>query len=165
MLNEIQDSINGEYCWNGRGWHLYSGDLNSNPLKYGNLWNPGFLRGSFQMVQFSNVFWQNGRRLSSVQMARLTDFRSHSKSGPFATQPLFDHLKSRLVLISDAHCIILHWKKVSSAYQVYFHYFDHNRVIEWQIQQTFCKCKILEKINGTDNNKSIFWTYFFGCQN
>ena len=30
-------------------------------------------------------------------MVGLTDFRSHSKSGPFATKPLFDHLKSRLV--------------------------------------------------------------------
>ena len=39
-------------------------------------------------------------------MARLLDFRSHSKSGPFANQPLFDHSKSRLVQISDPHCIV-----------------------------------------------------------
>ena len=36
-------------------------------------------------------------------MARLPDFRSHLKSGPFETQPLFDPLKSRLVRISDPH--------------------------------------------------------------
>ena len=29
------------------------------------------------------------------------------KSGPFATQPLIDHSKSRLVQISDSHCV---WK-------------------------------------------------------
>ena len=29
------------------------------------------------------------------------DFRFHLKSGPFATQPLFSHLESRLVWISD----------------------------------------------------------------
>ena len=32
-------------------------------------------------------------------------FRSHLKSRPFATQPLFDHLKSRQVWISDPHYI------------------------------------------------------------
>ena len=32
-------------------------------------------------------------------MAGLHDFRSHSKSRPFADQPLFDHSKSRLVQI------------------------------------------------------------------
>ena len=37
-------------------------------------------------------------------MVGLPDFRSHSKSGPFATQPLFNHIKSRLVWISDPHC-------------------------------------------------------------
>ena len=41
----------------------------------------------FQMV------WQNGSHLSGFQMVGLLDFRSHSKSGPFATQPLFDHSK------------------------------------------------------------------------
>ena len=39
------------------------------------------------------------------KMARLLDFRSHSKSGPFVTQSLFDHSKSRLVRILDPHCI------------------------------------------------------------
>ena len=31
-------------------------------------------------------------------------FHSHLKSRPFATQPLFNHSKSRLVQISDPHC-------------------------------------------------------------
>ena len=37
------------------------------------------------------------------QMVRILDYRSHSKYGPFETQPLFDHSKSRLVRISDPH--------------------------------------------------------------
>ena len=37
-------------------------------------------------------------------MVGLPDFKSHSKSRPFATQPLFDHSKSRLVWVSDPHC-------------------------------------------------------------
>ena len=40
----------------------------------------------------------------------LPDIRSHSKSGPFETQPLFEHSKSRLVRISDPHC---KYKKMS----------------------------------------------------
>ena len=43
--------------------------------------------------------------LSGFQVVGLPDFRSHSKSGPCATQPLFHHSKSRLVQISDPHCI------------------------------------------------------------
>ena len=40
----------------------------------------------------------------------------NSKSGPFATRPLVDHTKSRLVWISDSHCILIkgsgfEWKK------------------------------------------------------
>ena len=35
----------------------------------------------------------------------LPDSRCHSKSSPFATQPLLDHSKSRLGRISDPHCI------------------------------------------------------------
>ena len=37
-------------------------------------------------------------------MVGLPNFRLHSKSGPFATKPLFDYLKSTLVRISDPHC-------------------------------------------------------------
>ena len=45
--------------------------------------------------------------LSGFQMVGLPDFRSHSKSRPFATQPVLDHSKSRLGQISDPHCIQL----------------------------------------------------------
>ena len=41
-------------------------------------------------------------------MVGLSDFRSHSKTRPFATQPFLDHLKSRLVWISDPHCDYLY---------------------------------------------------------
>ena len=42
--------------------------------------------------------------LSRFQMVWLPEFRSHSKSRPFATQTLLDHSKSRLGWISDPHC-------------------------------------------------------------
>ena len=42
--------------------------------------------------------------LCRFQMVRLLDFRSCSKSRPFANQSLFDHSKSGLVWISDPHC-------------------------------------------------------------
>ena len=57
--------------------------------------------GPNQLV--SNGFWQNGRHLLGFQMIGLPDFRSHSKSRPFANQPLFDHSKSRLVQLSNRH--------------------------------------------------------------
>ena len=44
----------------------------------------------------SNGFWQIGCHLSAFQMVGLLDFRSHSKSRPFATQPIYDHSKSSL---------------------------------------------------------------------
>ena len=44
--------------------------------------------------------------LVSFQIVGLLDFRSHSKSGPFAIQPLFDHSNSGQGRISDPHCII-----------------------------------------------------------
>ena len=34
------------------------------------------------------------------------DFRPHSKSGSFATLPLFENLKCGLVQVSDPHCIV-----------------------------------------------------------
>ena len=46
-------------------------------------------------------------------MIGLLDFRSNSKSGPFASQPLFDYSKSRLVWISDPHCISLHFVDIT----------------------------------------------------
>ena len=55
-------------------------------------------------VWISNGFWENGGYLSGFQMVGLPDFSSHSKSRPFATKPLFDHLISRLVGISGSHC-------------------------------------------------------------
>ena len=42
--------------------------------------------------------------LVSFQMIGFQDLRSHSRSGPFANQPLFDHFKSKQVCISDPHC-------------------------------------------------------------
>ena len=50
----------------------------------------------------SNGFWQNGSNLSRFQMVGLPDYRSHSKSRPFTTQPVLDHSKSRLGRISES---------------------------------------------------------------
>ena len=48
---------------------------------------------SGHFVRISNSFSQKGGHLSEFQMVELPRFRSHLKSGPFATQPLFDHSK------------------------------------------------------------------------
>ena len=62
--------------------------------------------------QISNGLWHNGSYCSGFQMVELPDLRCHSKSKTLVTQPLFDHLKSRLVWISDPHCMIRNvcWK-------------------------------------------------------
>ena len=54
-------------------------------------------------------------------MVGLPDFRSHSKSRPFANQPLFDHCKSRLVWISDPHCILVFtiWIPSKSGFRIH----------------------------------------------
>ena len=56
-------------------------------------------------VRTSNGLRQNGAYFSGFQMVGLLDFRSHFKSWLFTTQPLLHHSKSRLVQISDPHCI------------------------------------------------------------
>ena len=82
-------------------------------LKARNIWNPDFVKLRFQMVQFSkvglwllpfenrtilnfdifvrilNVFWIKWRSYVRVWNGWLPDFRSHSKSRPFANQPFF----------------------------------------------------------------------------
>ena len=86
------------------------------------IWNPEFLKVRFQMVRFSNGrdysysyspnhlenptiqnpaifvwissgFWQDGSHLSRFQMCGPLDFRSYSKSRPFATQSGFRPFK------------------------------------------------------------------------
>ena len=58
-------------------------------------------------------------RKNCGQMVGLPDFRSHSKSGPFATQPVFDHWKSRLVWISDPQCIFSIVPKYLREYRIF----------------------------------------------
>ena len=58
------------------------------------IWKPDLLD---VFVQISNCFWLNGCCLSGFQME---DLGFHSKSGPFANQPLLDLKKSWLVQIS-----------------------------------------------------------------
>ena len=56
---------------------------------------------------------QNGVHWSRFQIVGLPDFRSHSKSRPSATQPLLDHLKSRLGRISDPNFTTFHTYKAT----------------------------------------------------
>ena len=66
------------------------------------------VRSTDFFVRILNSFWQNGGHfLSRYQIVWLPDFRSHLKSRLFATQPLFNHSKSRLVRISGPHCIFV----------------------------------------------------------
>ena len=76
-------------------WLSFTYGYSPNQSKTGPFKIGTFLSG-FQMV-----IWQNGCHLSGFQMVGLPDFRSHSKSRSFPTQPLLDHLKSRLGWISD----------------------------------------------------------------
>ena len=81
-----------------------------------NIWNPEtfeirtFWRSDFKWSGFSYQPFEIRTFLSGFQMffdkmaAICPDFRSHSKSRPFATQPVLDHSKSRLGRISDPHC-------------------------------------------------------------
>ena len=82
-------------------WPDFSYGYSPNHSKTGTFKIQTFL-SKFQMV-FDKMF----PHLSRFQMVGLPDFRSHSQSRPFATQPLFDNSKSRLVQISDPHCMIL----------------------------------------------------------
>ena len=71
------------------------------------LWSQPFVNRAIQnpdiFVWTPKVFFVKMVAICGCQMVGPPDFRSHLKSGPFAKQPLFDHLKSRLVRISDPH--------------------------------------------------------------
>ena len=75
-------------------------------------WKPqhlksGHLRPDFKRVltKWRPFVWISNGRVSKFQMVGLPDFRSQSKSRPFATHPLFDHSESRLVKIWNPDCI------------------------------------------------------------
>ena len=94
------------------------------------------------LVRISNGFWQNGCYFSGFQMIGLPDFRSHSKTRPFTTQPLLDHSKFRLGRMSDPYCIqklcvfwmpSWHVKKTGQNYPVF------NWCVTWQ-EQPFKNC-------------------------
>ena len=64
----------------------------------------------FQMVQFSLGYsfgYSYCPNLSKTQTKRLLVYKKQSHTTrPFANQPVFDYLKSRLVWISDPHCML-----------------------------------------------------------
>ena len=55
---------------------------------------------------FSKCFLTQRRPFVWVSNGGLPDFRSHSKSGQFANQPLYEHLKSVLDQILDPYFIL-----------------------------------------------------------
>ena len=104
----------------------YSGDLKSDHLKSGNIWNlksrvfeglnsndlvfkwSGFSygyshskTGPFKIWMFLSRFQMVFDKMAPICLDFKCPFRAHSKSRPFATQPLYDHSKSKLVQISD----------------------------------------------------------------
>ena len=91
---EVQTFRRLDFKWFGFNWLGFSYGYGPNHLK----------TRPYEIWTFSNDFWQNDVHLSRFQKVGQSDFRSHLKSGPFPTQPLFDHSKSRLVRISDPHC-------------------------------------------------------------
>ena len=80
----------------------YSGDLKS-WLFEGRISNGPV----FKWLGLSNGYSHspNHSKIGSFEIRMFfIDFRCHSKSRSFATQPLLDHSKSRLGRISDPHC-------------------------------------------------------------
>ena len=60
------------------------------------------------------------RSLVEIHNIGLPDFRSHLKSGPSATQPLFNHSKSRLFQISDSQCKTIYTEYNNSVLLQYY---------------------------------------------
>ena len=87
---EIRNDLKSTFWRSDFKWSVFS-HLKTGPFKIRTK------KSGFQMVK---TRW----RLVGFQMVGLPDFRSHSKSGPFTNQPLFDHLKSGQGRISDPHC-------------------------------------------------------------
>ena len=86
--------------------------------------------------------------LSRFQMVGLPDFRSHSKSEPFLTQPLFDYSKSRLVRISDPQCNFDFFKqKLTNIRKVFIVEYSWDPNIEKP--RHFC----VRFLNGRNNNE------------
>ena len=93
--------------WKDSKYELFEGQISN--VRYSNVWSlamviakvptiwkPGHLTSGHFFDRISNGFWHTGGHLSGNQIDGHSDYRSHSKSGPFAAQSLFSHLKYRL---------------------------------------------------------------------
>ena len=69
--------------WISNGWTLAKAIT-----KVPTIWKPDHSKLGHVCLNFKCFFLQNGGHLSGFQMVGLLDLRSHSKTGPFATQPL-----------------------------------------------------------------------------
>ena len=121
--------------------------------------------GPFKIQTFLSRFQMVFDKMASIcpnlkWLVGFPNFISHSKS--FATQPLFDHSKSRLVRISDPRC---NWtKNRNKAYQVsivkhflvlFLHLFFVNfrlfriRFISWPFRFSFVHFLLLRTLTIT----------------
>ena len=98
-----------QYSGNLKSYHLKSGLFEgwiSNSFFKWSGFCYGYSHNHLKTRPYEIQTFLSGFHLVFDKMAAICpDFRSNAKSGPFATQPLFDHSKSRQVRIPDPHCI------------------------------------------------------------
>ena len=86
-------------------------------------------------------------------MVGLPDFRFHSKYRPFVTQLLFDHSKSRLILISDPHCIT----NFSSAFFVDLFLLNRRYKNNWHLNTAEKYARYSNLVNNFRSQKCLCW--------
>ena len=95
-------------------------------------------------VRISNGFWQMAAICLDLKWLGFRISDPFSKSRPFATQPLLDHLKSWLDQISDPHCIVMQIETVKKSH-FYIQSFSHSHLnigqlclIQWRLEYLTC---------------------------
>ena len=101
---------------------MYSGDLKSDHSKLGNIWILDFLniQSCFKRVAiaiqtfFPDVKWflTKWRTFIQILNGQASEFQIPFKIGSICKPPLFDHLKTWHIWISDSNCITnlnMHW--------------------------------------------------------
>ena len=99
MLNTVE-------IWNLTIWKPVEGRISNSQVfkwsdfSHGYSFSPNHSKTGHFWPDFK-WFWTKWRTFVRISNGWASVFQISSKSGPFATQPLFNHLKSRLVPISD----------------------------------------------------------------
>ena len=97
-------------------------------------------------------------------MVGLPDIRSHLKSPPFTTHPLFDHSKSRLIQISDPHYTIIVFLKHSR--RIIFTFYNHSfflsrtigNFLVWTTSVVYYDIRFLQDLPKVESN---LWSRYF----